>query len=141
MSPFDWALLPLRRYADFSGRSPRAEYWWFVLFQWLAIIALIIVLIASIAGSADPDSPPGAVFWVSLAIIGLVFVALFLPNLAVQVRRLHDQDLSGWLVLLFFIPYLGGIISIIFMCIAGTRGPNRFGPDPYFDERLEDVFA
>lgn len=141
MSPFNWALQPLKRYADFSGRSPRAEYWWFSLFQWLCIIAVIIVIIAAAGASAGTDGPPGAGFWISFALIGLGILALVLPNLAVQVRRLHDQDLSGWFILLFFIPYLGWLIQLVFMCIGGTRGTNRYGPDPYFDERLEDVFA
>jgi uncharacterized membrane protein YhaH (DUF805 family) len=57
-------------------------------------------------------------------------------------RRFHDQDLSGWLILLYFIPYVGGLIIMVFMCIRGTDGPNRYGSDPFGDERhLERVFA
>ena len=61
---------------------------------------------------------------------GLVAIALFIPSLAVQIRRFHDQDKSGWFVLLAFIPYVGGLIVLVFMCIEGTPGPNRFGSDP-----------
>jgi uncharacterized membrane protein YhaH (DUF805 family) len=57
-----------------------------------------------------------------------------------MVRRFHDQDKSGWFVLLNLIPYIGGIIVLVFMCLEGTRGPNRFGPDPKGQD-VGDVFA
>jgi uncharacterized membrane protein YhaH (DUF805 family) len=60
----------------------------------------------------------------------LFVLGSFIPGLAVTVRRFHDQDKSGWLVLLNFIPYLGGFIVFIFMCLDGTRGENSYGPDP-----------
>ena len=142
MSPIDWAKLPLQRYADFEGRSPRSEYWWFCLFQMLAWTALIILVFVGIGMSnLGPGGAPGTMFWVALGLCVLLGLGLFLPNLAVQVRRLHDQDLSGWFILLFFIPYIGGIIAIVFMCIKGTIGPNRFGPDPFEEQHLETVFA
>ena len=53
-----------------------------------------------------------------------------MPAIAVQVRRFHDQDKSGWFVLLGLIPYVGGLIVLVFMCLPGTPGPNRFGPRP-----------
>ena len=142
MSPIDWALQPLKRYADFEGRSPRPEYWWFFLFQWLGYIGAMIIFVAVVAASAPANlGGPGAGFWTILAVLLLAMLALFIPNLAVLIRRLHDQDLSGWFCLLFFIPYVGGIIAVVFMCIAGTKGPNRFGPDPYDTDYLEGVFA
>jgi uncharacterized membrane protein YhaH (DUF805 family) len=142
MSPIDWALRPLRHYAAFEGRSPRQEYWWFALFQWLAYIALAIIFFA-VAADAGESGGPGSGFWTMLALFLLLILALFLPNLAVMIRRLHDQNLSGWYALLFFIPYVGGIVAIVFMCIPGTKGPNRFGRDPYEveDGYLEQVFT
>jgi uncharacterized membrane protein YhaH (DUF805 family) len=140
MSPIDWALQPLKRYADFDGRSPRPEFWWFALFQWLGYIGAIIIFIA-VTAAAVQSGGPGAGFWTIFAIILLAILALFIPNLAVMIRRLHDQNLSGWLCLLFFIPYAGGIVMIVFMCLAGTKGPNRFGPNPYDTDYLEGVFA
>jgi uncharacterized membrane protein YhaH (DUF805 family) len=129
----EWMLMPLRRYADFAGRSQRQEYWLFVLFSILLYIAAIIVLIALIAtlepGTGKGEAPSVAVI-VGILLIGLLYLGLFIPTLAVQVRRFHDQDLSGWFVLLAFVPYLGGLIMLVFMCIDGTAGPNRFGPDP-----------
>src|SRR3954451_15590258 len=113
MSPLDWGLQPLKHYADFDGRSPRCEYWWFQLFQWIAYVVLAIVF--GMIGAAFGGS--GAGFLTAMILIVLLMLALFLPNLAAMVRRLHDQDLSGWLCLLFFIPYVGGLICIIFMCI------------------------
>jgi uncharacterized membrane protein YhaH (DUF805 family) len=70
----------------------------------------------------------------------LLIVAIIIPSLAVQVRRFHDQDKSGWFVLIGFIPFVGSLIVFVFMCLAGTDGPNRFGPDPK-DPHAEDVFA
>ncbi len=139
MSPIDWAVLPLRRYADFEGRAPRSEYWWFLLFQWLAYI--VIGVFFAITGVTLGGAAIGPFIAAMMAII-LVMLALFIPNLACMARRFHDQDLSGWLILLSFIPYVGSLIIIVFMCIRGTDGPNRFGPDPFGDERhLESVFA
>jgi len=141
MSPIAWAVRPLKRYAEFSGRSSRAEYWWFVALQWL-LIAIAVFIGVSIAGGTGPQqtSPLFNGFIVPFV---LGFLALLIPNIAVQVRRLHDQDRSGWFILLFAIPYVGGLLSIIFMLIPGTRGENRFGPDPHVFEHdhLERVFA
>ena len=139
MSPIGWAIRPLSRYADFDGRSPRAEYWWFVGFQTLALAILVILAVALVGDSSKPN-PFFAAFIVPLAI---GFIGLIIPNIAVQIRRLHDQDRSGWFILLFVIPYIGGLISLVFMCIPGTDGPNRFGSDPYGNEtdHLEGVFA
>lgn len=81
---------------------------------------------------------------VGLMVVGVVAaLAMLVPNIAVTVRRFHDQDKSGWFYLLSFIPYVGGLIMIIFMCQAGTRGPNRFGSDPLGrpDQNLDRVFS
>jgi uncharacterized membrane protein YhaH (DUF805 family) len=124
----DWMLMPLRRYADFNGRSQRKEYWMFVLGYFLAMIVV------------------GVVYAISHLLGGIIFcvlaLGLFVPAIAVMIRRFHDQDKSGWFVLLHLIPYVGGIIVLVFMCIEGTRGPNRFGPDPKGGaSNMGDVFA
>jgi uncharacterized membrane protein YhaH (DUF805 family) len=136
-----WMLMPLRRYADFSGRSRRKEYWMFILGYFLLYAVLGIVFFAG--GDFSGYDPAMGMTGLPLALVmvfGVVTLALIIPSIAVQVRRFHDQDKSGWLVLLSFIPYIGGIIVIVFMCLPGTVGPNRFGPDPKnpFDT---DVFA
>lgn len=119
----EWMIMPLKRYADFQGRSRRKEYWMFVLLQILVIVPLVLIAIALDGGGSG-----GGV--VLLGVLAIFVLGLFIPSLAVQVRRFHDQDKSGWFVLLGLIPYIGGIITFVFMCIEGTRGPNRFGPDP-----------
>lgn len=125
--------MPLRRYFDFSGRSRRQEYWMFVLFQALAMIALLIVMGIGIAmgeaGNAKSGGEPGALFTIGLVLLFLFWLVMIIPTVAVVVRRLHDQDLSGWFYLLNFVP-LGGLVVFVFMCIDGTAGENRFGPDP-----------
>lgn len=118
----EYMLMPLKRYADFSGRSRRKEYWMFLL--GVVIAAVVLVIIEGMLGMAG--SIAGAYGPLSL----LFIVAIFIPSLAVQVRRFHDQDKSGWFVLLGFIPLLGGLIVLVFMCLEGTRGPNSYGPDP-----------
>ncbi len=130
----EWMLLPLKRYADFTGRSQRQEYWLFLLFYYLLFLAAIVLLFAltgfSEMNAASGKGPPPPGFFIGILLILLLYLALYIPLLAVKARRFHDQDLSGWFVLLGFIPYLGGLITFIFMCIDGTAGPNRFGPDP-----------
>ncbi len=128
----EWMIMPLKRYADFQGRSRRKEYWMFALLQILVLVPLSLIAIA-----LDGATGGGTVL---LALIGLYFLGLFIPSLAVQVRRFHDQDRSGWFILLGLIPYVGGLILVVFMCLEGTRGPNRFGPD-LKDPYAEDVFA
>ncbi|WP_324262977.1 DUF805 domain-containing protein [Altererythrobacter sp. H2] len=118
----EWMLMPLKRYADFSGRSRRKEYWMFVLGVIIAaILASIIEAILGMSGSIGGTYGPLTL----LLVLGII-----IPGIAVQVRRFHDQDKSGWFVLLGLIPIVGGLIVLVFMFLEGTKGPNRFGPDP-----------
>ena len=136
----EWMLMPYRRYADFSGRSRRKEYWMFALLQAIIAIVLLIVMftLGGLSGSGGTSFGPMGMLGAGLLVIwGL---ATIIPSIAVQVRRFHDQDKSGWMVLIGFIPYIGGIIVFVFMCLAGTAGPNRFGPDPK-DPTSADVFS
>ena len=122
--------MPLKRYADFSGRSRRKEFWFFTLMVMVVMIALTLVSGAGAVLMNPASADSGAGLGLGIIIVLLLSLAIFVPSLAVQVRRFHDQDKSGWFVLLNFIPYLGGLIVLVFMCLEGTRGPNRFGPDP-----------
>lgn len=131
----DWMLMPYRRYADFNGRSQRKEYWMFML---LFVIVYAVAFTLMIGGGMGGE--PGGMFGLGGALLGIFVIASIVPAIAVQVRRFHDQDKSGWFVLLNFVPYVGGIIVLVFMCIEGTRGPNRFGPDPK-DPVGADVFG
>ena len=138
----EWMLMPLRRYADFQGRSRRKEYWMFLL----AVIILYTVFMVPLmlggfsTAMAGQQSTPGLLYFVGFGVMGILGLTLLVPSIAVQVRRFHDQDRSGWMVLIGLIPYIGGIIVLVFMCLEGTRGPNRFGPDPK-DPTHQDVFA
>ncbi len=125
----DWAMLPLRRYADFEGRSRRKEYWMFSLGVFLLYVAMAMVVVLTLT----PGGDLGSLGWTLISLFLLGTLGLFIPGLAVQVRRFHDQDKSGWLALINFLPYLGALIVLIFMCLPGTVGPNRFGPDPIND--------
>ncbi len=136
----EWMLLPYRRYAEFTGRSRRREYWLFLLFYWL--VALVI---DALFGMRQTMTVAG---WYSTQVItngtgsaiGNVFaLASFIPGLAVGVRRLHDIDRSGWWMLLAFVPFLGWFTLFVFMCLDGTPGSNRFGADPK-DRGVVDVF-
>ncbi len=130
-TPINWALRPLRHYADFSERSPRAEFWWFTLFITIGYCVVLMALLAIFGFGADleTDTSPAALGFIILLV--LIGIALFLPSLAVQVRRLHDFNISGWWILVCLIPYLGALIVLVFMLWPGTSGPNRFGDDPY----------
>lgn len=134
----EYMLLPLKRYADFSGRSRRKEYWMFVLGYMLAAIVLGII---GVTLRGFPNGQPSGGGSVMMILLGVLVLALIIPSLAVQVRRFHDQDKSGWFVLLNFVPYIGGIIVLVFMCLEGTRGENRFGSDPKLTEAdVGDIF-
>jgi len=122
----EWMLMPLKRYADFSGRSRRKEYWMFALFYTLVLLATLLVMGLGAAMSA-PAERPGALGYVGFALMMLAILAFLVPSLAVQVRRFHDMDKSGWMVLLNLIPYVGGFVVLIMMMLEGTPGPNRYG--------------
>jgi uncharacterized membrane protein YhaH (DUF805 family) len=118
-----------KRYVDFQGRSSRSEYWYWVLFSAIAgfvigfIFGFIQGLIEGLAGG------PNAASTLISAISPLVSLALFLPTLAVAIRRLHDTNRGGWWYLLVF-TIVGVIPLLIWFCTRGTIGENRFGPDP-----------
>lgn len=129
----EWMTMPLKRYADFQGRSRRKEYWMFALGVIIVYIVLAVVggmLLGAGSAVSGSDDVGGLLSSPVFILIGIFALAILIPSIAVQVRRFHDQDKSGWFVLLGLIPYLGGLIIIVFMCLEGTRGPNRFGPDP-----------
>lgn len=132
LSPIDWALRPLKHYADFSGRAPRAEYWWFVLF--VLIAEILIMVLDAILGLNNVVGAYGLL--VTLFILGVI-----VPHIALGVRRLHDTDHSGWWLFIGLVPIVGPIVLVVFFATAGDRESNRYGPDPYGPSDLEEVFA
>ena len=121
----DFMLMPLKRYADFSGRSRRKEYWFYILFIWVVVLVLGIV-----EGMAGLTGMVGGVYG---PLTTIFYLATLIPTIAVAIRRVHDSDKSGWFVL---VP----IYNIILMFLDGTKGPNRFGPDPK-DQTATEVFS
>lgn len=116
MSPFQYYLSAFKdNFANFEGRARRSEYWYFVLFNMLAAIAAMAI-----------DGILGLGF-----VVYLIYVlAALIPGLAVAVRRLHDTNRSGWLMLIALIPLIGPILLIVWFATEGTSGPNEYGDDP-----------
>jgi uncharacterized membrane protein YhaH (DUF805 family) len=117
----EWALMPLRKYADFTGRARRKEYWLYTLLLIVALYAVIFV--ESMVGL-------GGMFLTYGALSLLLMLGTLIPSIAVGVRRLHDTGRSGWWMLIALVPLIGGIVLLIFMVLDGTRGPNEYGADP-----------
>ena len=122
---------PLRKYVDFYGRATRTEFWLFALFRVLVFAVFTVAFFAAAiaTGNEAENSIANGLSMGILVTAILVYMALLLPELAVTVRRLHDQDLSGWLALLKLAP-MGDLVLLIFMFLPGTLGANRHGPDP-----------
>ncbi|MFF4101794.1 DUF805 domain-containing protein [Streptomyces sp. NPDC001903] len=105
----------LKKYTVFSGRARRQEYWMFFLFNMAAAIILAIV--------------DGALGTYPL-LYGIYALAVFLPSLAVAIRRLHDTGKSGWWLFIALVPLIGGIWLIVLMATEGQAQPNEYGPNP-----------
>ena len=142
----EWATLPLKKYADFTGRARSKEYWMYVL---LIVVAMVVaMLIESVVGLTGMVGPYGP-------LTALILLGTFVPSLAVGVRRLHDTNRPGWWLLVAYapsilfmlLPILGllnpalililsllSLVAIIgllvLMVLEGNRGPNQYGPDP-----------
>ena len=149
MTPTQWMIEPLRRYAQFSGRARRAEFWWFILF------GLIVAIVASVLDYMLGTPRTGGASGTGL-IGGLVSLGFVIPQTAVTVRRLHDINRTGWWIaapVAFVVPmavlaigtvaglgigfgiaavlfFVMVIVTLVWNCTRGTDGPNRFGPDP-----------
>jgi uncharacterized membrane protein YhaH (DUF805 family) len=121
-SPFYWMMQPLNKFADFSGRARRMEYWMFVVLNiGVSVVASILDGVLGMTGMVGGLYGPLTL----IAALGLL-----IPGIAVAVRRLHDQNKSGWWLLLALIPLLGGLVLLVFMFLEGTAGDNQYGSDP-----------
>lgn len=175
----EWMLMPLKRYADFSGRSRRMEFWMWQLFQ--VIVYVIVLVLAMVVGAGglmtgDPTAAAsaGGAALLIMALYGIYALAVIIPSIAVAVRRLHDTNRSGWWFLAPIVPYIIGIVAagagvasgtegglaaagllglvamlaalvlglvlLVFYFLEGTKGPNKYGPDPKGRDAAE-VFA
>ena len=117
----NWYLIALKKYAVFSGRSRRKEYWYFYLFYILFIFVLSFIDV--MIGTYDAVAEIG--------LIGGVFILFMLiPLLATSVRRLHDTDRSGWWLLINLIPLIGVIVFTVFTLQDSKPGENQYGSSP-----------
>ncbi len=113
----------LRKYADFSGRASRKEYWMFQLINTIifAVVGILMALLTSALHSI------GFVF---LGILGVYCLAIIIPSLAVSFRRLHDTGRSAWWLLIGLVPYIGSLVIIVFTVLDSQPGDNAYGPNP-----------
>ena len=111
----DWYMAVLRKYAEFSGRARRKEYWMFALVNFL--IGLVLGSVGLLGHGL------GALTWIYTA-------AVFIPSFAVGFRRLHDTGRSGWWTLIVLVPLVGTIVYLVFLCLDSAPGDNQYGPNP-----------
>ncbi|MCW8795966.1 MAG: DUF805 domain-containing protein [Chlorobium sp.] len=117
----NWYLDVLKKYAVFSGRARRKEYWYFYLFNTIIEVALMLV-----------DYMIG---WYSIeggiGVLSAIYVlGIMIPGIAVSIRRLHDTGRSGWWLLIGLIPFIGAIVLLVFMVQDSKQGENEYGPNP-----------
>ena len=117
----DWYIQVLKKYAVFSGRARRKEYWFFVLFNILISVGLSFV--DGMLGTVNVETGTGILG-------GIYSLAVLIPSIAVLVRRLHDTDRSGWWALIGLIPIIGWIVLLIFVVQDSHAGQNQYGPNP-----------
>ncbi|NND60845.1 MAG: DUF805 domain-containing protein [Gammaproteobacteria bacterium] len=119
-----WYLKALKSYATFSGRSQRSEYWFFMLFNLLIIIALAVV--DNVIGTFSAETGMG--------LLSTIYnLAVLIPSIAVGVRRLHDTGRSGWWILIGIIPivnFIGFFVLLVFFVMDSQPGTNEYGPNP-----------
>ena len=111
----------LKKYAQFNGRARMSEFWIFTLINFIFFI--VAMLLDYLIGTTIPNIPVG--------LFNSIYILLvFLPGLAVFVRRLHDINKSGWLILTSLIPLLGAVWLLSLCITEGIKGTNKYGPDP-----------
>lgn len=116
-----WYLGVLKKYAVFHGRARRKEYWYFFLFN--IIISIVLGVIDGMTGSFSTESGMGLLG-------GIYALAVFIPGIAVSVRRLHDTNRNGWWLLIGLIPLIGAIVLLVFMVQDSQPGENQYGSNP-----------
>ena len=117
----EWYIAVLKKYAEFNGRARRKEYWMFILFN--AIFGIVAAVIDNLLGTTAGGLHYGTFY-------GLYSLAVFIPGLAVSVRRLHDVGKSGWMLLIGLIPLIGGIWLLVLLVTDSKFGANQYGENP-----------
>ena len=113
----------LKKYATFSGRSRRSEYWWFVVFY--TIVMFVAVILDFVLGLHPEGTPYGVFYYLSA-------LGLLIPSIAVLFRRLHDIGKSGWNWLWALIPLVGSILLLIWCCQDSQTTSNKYGASPKY---------
>jgi uncharacterized membrane protein YhaH (DUF805 family) len=126
----NWYIEAVKKYATFTGRARRKEYWYFTLFN--IVIVIPLTLIDMMTGTFSKEANMGL-------FSGLFILAILIPSIAVSIRRLHDTNRTGWWMLISFIPILGPIVLLIFLVQDSQIGENRYGPNP--KEVIAQVYA
>lgn len=116
----------LSKFADFSGRARRREYWTFALVN--CLIAMLLLILGLAFGE---DSPASNIM------VTIFYLIMLVPNLSVSVRRLHDIGKSGWYMFLSLIPLIGGLILLIWSLMDSEPGENQYGKNPKEGENLQ----
>jgi uncharacterized membrane protein YhaH (DUF805 family) len=122
-----WYTDVIKKYAEFSGRARRKEFWMFALFN--VIISIILSIIDNIIGTTFGSANQGV-------LSSIYSLAVLLPSIGVGIRRMHDTNRSGWWILITLVPCIGWIIYIVFAAQEGVAGDNQYGPDPKAAERF-----
>ncbi|MEP3561881.1 MAG: DUF805 domain-containing protein [Marinobacter sp.] len=117
----NWYLEVLKKYAVFSGRARRKEYWFFILFN--IIISLVLGAIDGVMGSYSETAGVGLLG-------GIYSLAVLIPGIAVTVRRLHDTGRSGWWFLIVLVPVIGALVLLVFMVLDSKPEQNQYGANP-----------
>ena len=116
-----WYLEVLNKYAQFTGRARRMEYWMFFLINML--ISFAIGIVGGLLGMGS-----------AVTVLTVVYsIAILIPSIAVGIRRLHDTGRSGWWMLIAFIPLLGAILLLVYFAQDSEPGMNAYGPNPKTD--------
>jgi uncharacterized membrane protein YhaH (DUF805 family) len=121
-----WYITVINQYFNFKGRSRRKEYWMYNLFNILFLLTAIILDNYLIGSTIEGDIPIGFLTF-------SYYFFVLIPTMALTVRRLHDIGKSGWYYLIALIPYIGGLILLLLMCINGEPKENKWGENPKID--------
>ena len=121
----NWWLIAIKKYAEFSGRARRTEYWMFYLFS--VIFSIVAIILDIVLGTVLEELGIVGVFGIVYSLFAL---AIFLPSLAVTVRRLHDVGKSGWWFFISFVPFIGGLWFFILSVTDSQANENEYGANP-----------
>lgn len=135
------------KYASFSGRASRSEYWWWALFQFVVLIVLYVSTALFLIAGGETRNPGLSMVGAVLGLILLLFtLATLVPSIGVGVRRLHDAGQSGWLYLVIFVPFVGAIVLVVLMAMPSSPAGAQYdyggdAPPPPPEGSIEDPYG